>query len=122
MSKNQYSKRIEYRPPDPMCTPYIAYAAVVAAGLDGIKRKIDPGDPIDKNIYKLTKREKEKLGIRELPRDLWEALDELKSDHDYLKPIFPDEFIDRYIELKREEFKKLSIYPSPIEFLYYYHI
>jgi len=122
ISHNYSAKRIEYRPPDPSCNPYIAFSAIIAAGLDGIRRKIDPGDPIDKNIYKLTAKEKREYGIKELPRSLWEALEELEIDNDYLRPSFSNQFIERYIEIKKNEYRKLSLHPSPIEYLYYYNL
>jgi len=113
------AKRIEYRPPDPSANPYLAFAAILAAGLDGIKRKIDPGDPIDKNIYHMSEEERRKLGIKELPRTLWEALDELESDREYLCPIFPKAVVDEYIELKRREVKFIDSFPTPVEFYMY---
>ncbi len=74
------STRLELRSPDPSCCPYLAFAVVLAAGLDGIKRKIDPKDPIDLNIYELSKTERIRLGIETLPSDLREALDCLEED------------------------------------------
>lgn len=114
-------KRIEYRPPDPSANPYLAFAAILAAGLDGLRRKIDPGDPVDKNVYHLAPKERKELGIGELPRTLWEALDELESDHDFLYPIFTKEIIETYIEIKRKEVIMLESYPTPVEFYYYFN-
>lgn len=111
--------RIEYRPPDPTANPYLASSAIILAGLDGIKKKIDPGDPIEENVYKMPVEKRRSLGIRELPRNLDEALDELESDHEYLKPAFSEEVIQTYIELKRNEIRELAGIPSPAEFLYY---
>ena len=74
------STRLEFRSPDPSCSPYLGFAAVLAAGLDGVKRKIDPGDPVDLNIYELSDEERERLGIRLLPSNLREALDHLEED------------------------------------------
>lgn len=115
-------KRIEFRPPDPSANPYLAFAAILAAGLDGIKKKIDPGDPVDKNVYTMTVEERRRLGIRELPRSLDEALDELESDMEFLKPIFPKETLETYIEIKRRECNEVRLYPSPIEVYLYYNI
>jgi glutamine synthetase len=74
------STRLEFRSPDPSCSPYLGFAAVLAAGLDGVKRKIDPGDPVDLNIYDLSDAERERLGIETLPSNLREALDYLEED------------------------------------------
>jgi glutamine synthetase len=74
------STRLEFRSPDPSCSPYLGFAAVLAAGLDGVKRKIDPGDPVDLNIYDLSDEERERLGIETLPSNLREALDCLEDD------------------------------------------
>ena len=114
------SKRIEYRPPDPTANPYLAVAAIIMAGLDGVRRKIDPGDPVDENIYHMTPERRRQLGIKSLPGSLEEALDELESDNEFLKPVFTREAIEKYIELKREEVMKERLQPSPIEFLMYH--
>lgn len=113
------SMRIEYRPPDPSTNPYLATSAIVLAGLDGLKKKIDPGDPIEENVYKTSKSRRKELGIRELPRSLDEALDELECDNEWLKPVFVDELLETYIELKREESRKVMSYPTPAEVFYY---
>ncbi|BCU68407.1 type I glutamate--ammonia ligase [Sulfolobales archaeon HS-7] len=113
------AKRIEYRAPDPTTNPYLAFAAILAAGIDGIIRKLDPGDPVDDNIYHLSPERRREMKIRELPRNLDEAIDELESDNEFLKPIFTTEILDSYVELKREESRILSMYPHPME-LYYY--
>ncbi len=118
-NKNGNSTRIEYRPPDPSANPYLAFTAVILAGLDGIKRKIEPGDPVDENVYNLSKYRRRELGIKELPRSLDEALDELESDNEWLKPIVPKELIESYIEVKREEARRVTMYPTPIELHYY---
>ncbi len=116
------SKRIEFRSPDPSANPYLAFAAILAAGLDGIKRKIEPGDPVDKNVYAMSEEEKRRLGIRELPRSLDEALDELESDHDFLFPIFTKEALESYIEVKRAEAEGLRQYPNPMEVYMYFSL
>ncbi len=115
-------KRIEYRPPDTSVNPYYAFSAMVAAGLDGIKKKIDCGDPVDKNIYHLSAMERKELGIQELPGSLQEALDELSGDRDFLKSIFPADLVDTWLELKHEEFVQNSIRPTPYEFYSYFDI
>ena len=113
------AKRLEYRPPDPACNPYLLFAGMLMAALDGIKKKIDPGDPVDENIYHMSKERKEQLKIKELPRSLEEALDELESDNEFLKPVFNSSIINTYIDLKRDESRTLQQYPHPME-LYYY--
>ncbi|MCS7111496.1 MAG: type I glutamate--ammonia ligase [Ignisphaera sp.] len=117
--RNSSSTRIEYRPPDPSANPYLTFAAVILAGLDGVRRGVDPGDPIDENVYSMPSRRRRELGIRELPRSLDEALDELECDSEWLKPIVPQELIESYIEVKREEARRIQMYPTPIE-LYSY--
>jgi len=113
------AKRLEYRPPDPSSNPYLVFAALLMAGLDGIKKKIDPGDPVDENIYHMSKERKEQLKIKELPRSLEEALDELESDNEFLKPVFNSSIINAYIDLKRDESRTLQQYPHPMEVYYY---
>ena len=113
------SKRIEYRPPDPLANPYLALPAIILAGLDGINKKIDPGDPVDVNVYKLDVNRRRELGIVELPRSLEEAIDELESDNGYLKPVFDSELLESYVEVKRKESRFLQGIPSPAEFTYY---
>ncbi len=112
-------KRIEYRPPDPSSNPYLAISAIIAAGLDGIKKKVDPGDPVDENVYHMANDRRRSLGIKALPRTLWEAIDELESDNEFLKYVFSKELIETYIELKRGECIKSYSYPTPMEFYMY---
>lgn len=112
---NGSSTRIEFRTPDPTCNPYLAISAVIMAGLDGIKKKIDPGDPVDENIYSLRKVPREKR----LPASLLEALEELENDNEFLKPVFPRELIEKYIEAKKREYIEVNQHPSPIEILMY---
>jgi glutamine synthetase len=121
-SNSHKSKRVEYRPPDPSANPYLALSAILLAGVDGVNRKLDPGDPVDENIYRMTPLRRRELGIKELPRSLDEALDELECDNEWLRPIFPKELIDSYIEVKREEVKKVTTYPTPIEVYHYIDI
>ncbi|MEM0217493.1 MAG: type I glutamate--ammonia ligase [Candidatus Nezhaarchaeales archaeon] len=115
-------KRVEYRPPDPSANPYLCFAAILAAGLDGIRKKIDPGDPVDENIYQLTPERRRALGIRELPGSLKEAVEELQSDRDFLKPIFTDETIDKYIEIIMKGYVEVAIRPHPYEFFLYFDV
>ena len=112
--------RIELRSPDPTANPYLAFSALLLAGLDGIQNKIDPGDPIDKNLYQLSGKEKDKL--RTIPKDLDAALDALEKDHQFLikEGVFSKDFIDNFISLKREEVNIVNQYPHPHEFSLYY--
>ena len=114
--------RIEFRTPDPSSNPYLALAATVMAGLDGIRKKIDPGDPVNYNVYKLSPQDLRKLNIETLPRSLDEALDELEADNEYLKPAFNRELLESYIEVKREEAEKIRMMPHPYEIYYYYNL
>ncbi|MCD6300964.1 MAG: type I glutamate--ammonia ligase, partial [Staphylothermus sp.] len=111
--------RIEYRPPDPTANPYLALSAILLAGLDGIEKKIEPGEPLRTNAYKLCPEEARRRGIESLPAGLSEALSELENDNDFLKPVWGKEVIEKYIELKRMEIRALQPIPSPAEFLYY---
>lgn len=110
------SVRVEYRPPDPSANPYLATTAVVMAGLDGIKKKLEPGDPVKENLYEVTARHH---NIKNLPKSLDEALDELESDNEWLTQVFPNELLETYIDMKRRESRTLQSYPTPAEFYYY---
>ncbi len=113
------AKRVEYRTPDSAANIYLTEAALALAGLDGIKRKIEPPAPVDEDIYKLAPAKRRQLGIRELPGSLGEALDCLQSDRDFLKPAFAPSLLDTYIEMKREEQLELNLRPHPYEFYRY---
>ena len=113
------AKRVEYRTPDSSANIYLTEAALALAGLDGIRRKIEPPAPVDENIYKLTPAKRRELKIRELPGSLGEALDCLQSDRAFLKPAFPDSLLNTYIEMKREEQLELNLRPHPYEFYRY---
>ena len=115
-------KRMEYRVPDPSSNPYLVFPAVLSAGLDGIKKKTDPGDPIHDDIYKMSKAERKKKGIGILPPNLGVALDELESDRGYLNPIFSDSVVSRIIELERKDQREISIRPHPHEFYLYFDV
>ncbi len=115
----EHAKRAEFRTPDPSCNPYIAFAAMLMAGLDGIKRKIDPGSPVDEDIYKLTPERRRSLGVKELPGSLKEAIECLLSDNDFLKPVFTGDFLERYVEFKKDEHLQISLRPTPWEFFTY---
>jgi len=113
-------KRIEVRFPDPMGNPYFTFVALLMAGLDGIENKIDPGGPMDKNLYDLPPREQKK--VPEVCGSLKEALDALDKDRAFLKKggVMDDDFIDAYIELKMEEVARLQLHPHPVEFDMYF--
>ena len=102
------SKRIEFRAPDPSCNPYLAFSAIVAAGLDGMRKKIDPGDPVDENIYKMSDSRRNDLGIKSVPGSLEESIASLKSDQLYLtNTCFNDECLETYIDLKEDEISRV---------------
>jgi len=116
------AKRVEVRFPDPTANPYLAFACMLMAGLDGINNKIHPGDPMDKNLYDLPPAE-----LAEIPTvaaSLREALDALDKDRDFLKAggVFTDDMIDAYIELKMEENMRYEMTPHPVEFDMYYSV
>lgn len=115
-------KRVEFRTPDPSCNPYLCFAGIMAAGMDGIRSKKDPGDPVNENIYELTPERRKQLGIGELPGSLKEAIDALKSDSEFLKPIFTQDLIERLIENGMKEHIELSARPHPYEFYLYFDI
>jgi glutamine synthetase len=107
--RNNYkTKRIEFRAPDPSANPYLAFSAIVAAGLDGIKNKIEPGNPIDKNVYKMSDFERGSFGIKSLPSNLGESLDSLRTDSKYLQVCFRNNLIDTYIMLKEKEIVQIG--------------
>jgi len=113
-------KRLEARFPDPAGNPYLTYTALLMAGLDGIKNKIDPGDPMDKDLYDLPPAEAAQ--IPQVCGSLKEALESLDGDRDFLKAgnVFDDDQIDAYIEMKMEEVHRVAMHPHPVEFDLYY--
>ncbi len=113
------AKRLEYRTPDSAANIYLTEAALTLAGLDGIKRKLEPPPPVDADIYKLTPARRRELAIRELPGSLGEALDCLHSDDGFLKPVFVPSVLEAYTEIKREEQLELNLRPHPYEFYRY---
>jgi glutamine synthetase len=117
------AKRVEFRPPDPSCNPYMAFAAMLMAGLDGIENKIEPGQPLDKDIYETDPEEVSK--IPSMPGSLEEALDALQRDHAFLLKgdVFTEELLRTYIEYKRsKEVDAVRLRPHPYEFALYYDI
>ena len=120
--KYAHLKRLEFRAPDPSANPYLAFAAVTAAGFDGIKKKIDPGEQIQENIFEMSKSHREKHGIKTLPRSLGGALDCLESDRNFLKPIYTDDVLDALISLERKDQKQIPVMPHPYEFSMYFDV
>ena len=113
------SKRIEYRVPDPTANIYLLEAALLLAGLEGIKNKIDPGDPVEENVYKLSPEKKREYNIGSLPVSLKEALDSLNSDQKFLEEVFTKDFIDKYVELKYKEYTAFAQTPTAWEISMY---
>jgi len=115
-------KRVEVRFPDPACNPYLGFAAMLMAGIDGIENKIHPGDAMDKNLYDLPPEE-----LKDVPTvcgSLREALDELDRDRAFLAKgdVFSDDMIDGYLDLRWDEVHKLEHTPHPVEFIMYYSV
>ncbi|MGA1862344.1 type I glutamate--ammonia ligase [Deferribacter thermophilus] len=120
-SSSPKAKRIEVRFPDPSCNPYLAFTAMLMAGLDGIENKIDPGEPMDKNLYDLDPIELS--NIPQMPASLDEALNELEKDHEFLLKgdVFTEDVISTWIEYKREnETSAVNSRPHPYEFILYF--
>ncbi|HXL35564.1 MAG TPA: hypothetical protein VN954_00025 [Ktedonobacteraceae bacterium] len=120
------AKRVEFRPPDPTSNPYLAFTAMLMAGLDGIRRGIDPSDhgygPVDRDLYHLSKEELHE--IRSVPGSLDAALDALEDDHTFLLEggVFTTDLLEHYVELKRAQADEVRLRPTPIEFALYYDV
>jgi glutamine synthetase len=122
-SANPKSKRVEFRCPDPSCNPYLAFSAMALAGIDGIINKIDPGDPLDKDIYDM--EPEELVNVPSTPGSLQEALHALERDHDFLLrgDVFTEDVIQTWINYKMErEVKPMALRPHPYEFGLYYDV
>jgi glutamine synthetase len=122
-TENPKTKRIEFRPPDCSSNPYLAFAAMLMAGLDGIINKIDPGDPFDKNTYELSGGEAKK--IKTVPGSLAESLNSLEKDHEFLlrENVFTKDVIEVWLKYKREkEIDAVNLRPHPYEFYLYFDI
>ncbi len=113
------SKRVEFRAPDPSCNPYMAFSAMLMAGLDGIQNKIDPGDPVETNIYDMGDK-----APATVPDSLGGAIDALEKDHEFLLrgDVFTKDVIDVWIEYKRGEIDDLRLRPHPYEFHLYFDV
>jgi len=122
-SQSEKAKRIEFRPPDCSCNPYLALAAMLMAGLDGIEKEIEPPAPIDHDIFEMSPEERRH--IRPTPGSLYESLNNLGKDHDYLLKggVFTGDLLDVWIEYKRKrEEDQIRLRPHPYEFALYYDI
>ena len=115
------AKRVEYRCPDPTCNPYLAFSAMLMAGIDGIINEIDPGDPVDKDMYELSPEEAAK--VTQVPGSLPETLDALEADHEFLLrgDVFTEDVIETWLDYKRtREVDELRLRPHPYEFAMYF--
>lgn len=121
-SPSPKAKRVEFRCPDPAANPYLAFSVLLLAGLDGIKNKIDPGAPMDKNLYDL--EPEEAALIKTVPESLKGALEALEADHAFLLKgnVFTKDFLDNYISLKKAEYDAVRLRPHPHEFHLYYDV
>jgi glutamine synthetase len=122
-SESPHAKRVEFRCPDPSANPYLAFAAMLMAGLDGIERHIDPGEPLDKNIYDLPPEEARK--VQQVPGSLDESLRALEEDHAFLLKgdVFTRDVIEIWIDYKRKrEIDPVRLRPHPWEFYLYFDI
>ncbi len=120
-SPSPKAKRIEFRCPDPSCNPYLAFAAMLMAGLDGIENQIDPGEPLDKDLYELEPEELAK--VPQTPGSLEEAINALEADHEFLLKgnVFTQDVVDHWIEYKRKnEIDEMRLRPHPYEFALYF--
>jgi glutamine synthetase len=122
-STSEKAKRLEFRTPDPSCNPYLAFPAMLMAGLDGIRNKTEPPKPIDKNLYELEPEEAAK--VKSMPGSLDQALDALEKDHDFLLKgdVFTKDVIETWLEYKRKaEVDAIRLRPHPWEFALYFDI
>lgn len=122
-SKSPKAKRVEFRCPDPSANPYLAFSAILMAGLDGVTNKIEPPDPVDKDLYDLPPEEL--ANVPQVPGSLEESLAALESDNAFLKAggVFTDDLIETWVAYKREhEIDPVRLRPHPWEFMLYYDI
>jgi glutamine synthetase len=113
-AKRGASTRLELRNPDPSCNPYLAFAVMLKAGLDGIKNKTAPPPPCDRNIYHMTEAERAELGIPSLPASLWEALQEL-SANEVIKSALGPHIYEKFVEAKKKEWDAFRVQVHPWE-------
>ncbi len=122
-SKSPKAKRVEFRCPDPACNPYLAFAAMLMAGLDGVQNRIEPPEPMDKDLYDLPPEEL--ANVPQVPASLEEALRALEADNEFMKAggVFTDDLIETWISYKRlSEIDQVRLRPHPWEFMLYYDI
>ena len=122
-SPSPKAKRVEFRCPDPACNPYLAFSAMLLAGLDGVANKIEPPPPVDEDLYDLPAEELAKVG--QVPSSLEEALEALEQDNDFLKAgdVFTNDLIETWVDYKRSsEIDPVRLRPHPWEFALYYDI
>jgi glutamine synthetase len=122
-SKSEKAKRVEFRAPDPSCNPYLCFAALLMAGLDGVQNQIDPGEPMDKDLYDLPPEEAAK--IKQVPGSLSAVLKALEENHEFLLAgdVFTEDLIESYLAYKVEaEVDPIRMRPHPYEFTLYYDI
>jgi glutamine synthetase len=122
-SPSPRAKRVEFRCPDPSCNPYLAFSAMLMAGLDGVQKQIEPPSPVDSDLFDMAPEELAR--IAQVPGSLEEAMDALEADNDYLKVggVFTDDLIDTWIDYKRtREVDPVRLRPHPWEFMLYYDI
>jgi glutamine synthetase len=114
------SKRVEFRTPDPSANPYLAFASMLLAGLDGIRNRIEPPEPVDANLYELPPEQQARIG--QVPPSLDRALEALEEDNDFLLQgdVFTSDLLEAYLEHKREEIDEVRLRPHPWEFALYY--
>jgi glutamine synthetase len=119
-SPSPKAKRIEVRFPDPSCNGYMAFSAMLMAGLDGIERRLDPGSPLDKDIYSLTPEELS--DVPSMPGSLDAALKNLENDHEFLLKgdVFTEDLIETWVDYKKNELNEMRLRPHPHEFALYY--
>jgi len=124
LTESPKAKRVEFRPPDPSANPYLLFSAMLMAGLDGIRRELDPSDhgygPVDRDLYSMSKAELRE--ICSVPGSLDEALEELERDHAFLLEgdVFTTDLLEKYTELKGAQAAEVRLRPNPIEFAFYY--
>jgi glutamine synthetase len=122
-SGNPAARRIEFRPPDPSANPYLTFAAMLMAGLDGVRNRIEPPDPLDEDLYDLAPEVQ--AGLQSVPGSLYEVLDALEADHAFLLEgdVFTLDVIETWLEYKRtREADEVNLRPTPYEFFLYYDV
>ena len=122
-SPSPAARRVEFRPPDPSANPYLAFAAMLMAGLDGIRNQIEPPAPVDLDLYDLEPEDAAK--VQSVPGSLYEVLDALEADHAFLREggVFTQDLIDTWLDYKRSvEADEVNLRPHPYEFMLYYDV